>query len=62
MNEQHIGLIQDVRKVEQEVFNKMAVIFTDALRAIDESVYLAKKFAVGDASLLELADSTGSMM
>jgi hypothetical protein len=40
----------------------MAVIFTDALRAIDESVYLAKKFAVGDASLLELADNTGSMM
>lgn len=62
MNEQHLALIQEVRKTEQEVFNKMAVVFTDALRAIDQSVYLAKKFASGDASLIELSDTTGAMM
>ncbi|CAD8184855.1 unnamed protein product [Paramecium pentaurelia] len=62
MNQQHLSLIQEVRKTEQENFNKMAVIFQDALRVIDESVYLAKKFSVGDASLIELADATGQMM
>lgn len=55
-------MIQEVRKTEQYNYNAMAVVFQDALRVIDESVYLAKKFSVGDASLIEMADTTGKLM
>lgn len=40
----------------------MQVIFNDALHAIDDAVYVSKKFSVGDASLIEMADSTGQLM
>ncbi|KAM3144544.1 hypothetical protein pb186bvf_003413 [Paramecium bursaria] len=62
MNQQHLTIIAEVRKVEQETFSRFAVYFQDAIKAIDDAAYTSKKFSVGDASLVELADHTGTLM
>lgn len=59
---QHLSLIQEVRRVEQENYSRAAVVSNDALRALEDCQDLANQLLKGTASLAQLTDHTGKMI
>lgn len=60
-NNQHLDLINDVRRQETANFNKAAVSFNDAINAIDDCIDLAGTFATGGGSFVQVAKMTARL-
>ena len=54
----HIGLINDVRKEDTQTYNRGAVVFNDAINAIDDSIDLVAEFKNGGSSFVQVAEIT----
>lgn len=54
----HIGLINDARKGDTQTYNRGAVVFNDAINAIDDSIDLVAEFKNGGSSFVQVAEIT----